>query len=83
MLPCRKPASIIRPLNRVPYNLLLRVNQQLVLEKVQLLEEIGQLKAAVHIYRDMIANTKRSKTASTNTAEPGPDPIAQPEADSR
>ena len=82
MLPCRKPATIIRRPNRVPYDLLLRVNQRLVLEKVQLLEEIGQLKAAVYIYRDMIANN-RSKVASSNTAGGDPDQIAQPSADFR
>jgi hypothetical protein len=39
---------------RVPYELLLRVNRQLMMEKVQLTEEVRQLKAAVEIYREVV-----------------------------
>lgn len=39
---------------KVPYRLLLEVNRQLMLEKVELTEEVRQLKAAVEIYREVV-----------------------------
>jgi hypothetical protein len=77
---CRQPTPIVRRSSRVPYNLLLRVNEQLVLEKVRLLEEIGQLKAAVHIYRDIAANTKRSQVIPKLAEEDSTDPSEQVDA---
>jgi hypothetical protein len=39
---------------KVPYRLLLEANRQLMMEKVELTEEVRQLKAAVEIYREVV-----------------------------
>ena len=38
---------------RLPYDLLLRANRQLVVDNIELGEEVRQLKAALDIYRDL------------------------------
>lgn len=49
----RRPDSML-PL-RVPYEMLVEVNRRLLDEKVELLEEISQLRAAVKIYQELAA----------------------------
>lgn len=50
-------------IRHLPYDLLLRVNRVLVIEKGELLEEVRQLKAAVNIYRELAATVQRDKVA--------------------
>jgi hypothetical protein len=47
----------------LPRQLLLEVNQRLLMEKVELLEEIGQLRAAVRIYRELAARAGGERRA--------------------
>jgi hypothetical protein len=51
------------PLKRLPYDLLLRVNKQLVGEKIELIEEVRQLRAAVNIYREVTNRLDRQRPA--------------------
>ena len=53
----------VGPLKRLPYDLLLRVNKQLVGEKVELIEEVRQLRAAVNIYREVSNRLDRQRPA--------------------
>jgi len=53
----------VGPLDRLSYDLLLKINRQLVSEKIELLEEVRQLRAAVNIYRDVSNRTDRAKSA--------------------
>lgn len=53
----------IRALRPLPYDLLVRVNRQLVGEKIELIEEIRQLRAAVNIYRELVGKIDRKKLA--------------------
>ena len=53
----------VNALPPVPYEVLVRVNRQLVVEKVELLEELRQLRAAVNIYREL-AVKKRDRGAA-------------------
>lgn len=46
---------------RLTYALLLRVNRQLLVEKVELIEEVRQLRAAVEFYREGAALKSREK----------------------
>lgn len=55
--------AVFSRVRRLPYDLLIRVNRQLVIEKVELLEEVRQLKAAVHIYRELAAKRQSDKVA--------------------
>jgi len=50
-------------LNRLSYDFLLKINRQLVSEKIELLEEVRQLRAAVNIYRDVSNRIDRAKSA--------------------
>jgi hypothetical protein len=51
----------IGPFKRLSYDLLLRVNKQLVGEKIELIEEVRQLRAAVNIYREVSNRLDREK----------------------
>jgi hypothetical protein len=55
--------SNVGPLDRLPYDLLLRVNRQLENEKIELIEEVRQLRAAVNIYREVSNRTDRARSA--------------------
>jgi len=53
----------VKPLDRLSYDLLLKVNRQLVSEKIELIEEVRQLRAAVNIYREVSNRIDREKSA--------------------
>jgi hypothetical protein len=57
----KRPKSV--PFKRLPYDLLLRVNKQLVGEKIELIEEVRQLRAAVNIYREVSSRLGRERSA--------------------
>lgn len=56
-----RSARRAEPVKPLTYNLLLRVNRRLVNEKIELIEEVRQLEAAVKIYREL--TTRMDKTA--------------------
>ena len=58
----RKSDASFRPCD-LPRHLLLEVNQRLLMEKVELLEEIGQLRAAVRIYRELATRAGSERQA--------------------
>lgn len=61
---CSPRGRVSRRSPRVPYEVLLQTNHRLLKEKVELTEEIGQLRAAVAIFRELAARPHREKPPS-------------------